>query len=441
MAKSLHTDNAPSISTVKPHFLFAALGLLALSILMLFGNQYFLQDYYNNHMLAVTHTAVLGWLMMLIFGSLYQLIPVIFDGALYSEKLAKFTFWITAFSIIFLVYTFWIGDYVVLLPYAATSMYLSLFFFVFNIMMSYKQARIKNIKSYFILAAVFWLLLAETEGLLIALNFKYNFYTASHLQHLHTHAIMGLVGFFLMMIFGAGITLIPMFLISHRLNESYLYKTFYLLNAGIAGLVLTKYLYPNAILEGIFWLVIIIGIVYYFFYVNDSYQKRMKKTLDVGMRYTMLALVFLAAPIILSLLLILLQDSSQTEWLQRVAMLYGLSMVFGFFTTIALGQTYKTLPFIIWLEKYQKLVGKFHTPLPRELYNEKIADIQFYVYMAFLTTTIFAIFLQIELLIQIATVLFLIVTVLYNYNVWKMFFHDSEKYINQRENEILNKQN
>jgi hypothetical protein len=232
-----------------------------------------------------------------------------------------------------------------------------------------------------------------------------------------------------------------MFLISHRLNESYLYKTFYLLNAGIAGLVLTKYLYPNAILEGIFWLVIIIGIVYYFFYVNDSYQKRMKKTLDVGMRYTMLALVFLAAPIILSLLLILLQDSSQTEWLQRVAMLYGLSMVFGFFTTIALGQTYKTLPFIIWLEKYQKLVGKFHTPLPRELYNEKIADIQFYVYMAFLTVTIFAIFLQIELLIQIATVLFLIVTVLYNYNVWKMFFHDSEKYINQRENEILNKQN
>ena len=437
MAKNLHTDNAPDISTVKPHFLFAALGFFTLGVLMVLSASDFFDVFYNHKLLAITHTAVLGWLMMLIFGSLYQLIPVIFDTALYSEKLAKFTFWLTAGSIIFLVYTFWIGDYTVLLPYAATSMYLSLFFFVFNIMMSYKNARIKNMKASFILAAVFWLLMAETEGLLIALNFKYNFYNASHLQHLHTHAVMGLVGFFVLMIFGVGTTLIPMFLISHRLNEKLLNKSFYLLNTGIAGLVLTKYLYPVLYLEILFWALIVGGIVYYFLYINDSYKKRMKKTLDVGMKYTMLSLVFFVLPVLLGLIIILTQNQ-MVKYVEIITLLFGLSMVFGFFTTIALGQTYKTLPFIIWLEKYQDLVGKYHTPLPRELYSEKIAGVQFYLYMSFLILTLFALILQNHILMLLATVLFLIVSVLYNYNVWKMFFHDSEQYINKREKEILN---
>jgi len=439
MAKNLHTDNAPDISTVKPHFLFAAIGFLVLGIFMVLSTDNFYAPHYNHRLLAITHTAVLGWLMMLIFGSLYQLIPVIFDTALYSEKLAKFTFWLTAVSIIFLVYTFWIGDYTNLLPYAATSMYLSLFFFVFNIMMSYKNARIKNIKSSFILAAVFWLLMAETEGLLTALNFKYNFYEASHLAHLHTHAIMGLVGFFVMMIFGVGTTLIPMFLISHRLNDKLLQNSFYLLNVGITGLVLTEYFYPYNLFEFIFWLIFIIGVVYYLLYINDSYKKRMKKTLDVGMKYTMLSLVFLGIPVLLSLILIFMPELGMQAYAETIILLFGLSMIFGFFTTIALGQTYKTLPFIIWLEKYQKLVGKYHTPLPRELYSEKVAGIQFYFYMLFLILTIFALVLQNVVVMQIATVLFLIVSILYNYNVWKMFFHDSNQYINKREKEILNK--
>jgi len=440
MAKNLHTDLAPDISVVKPHFLFAALGILILGILMVLGSDYFSDIYYNNKLLAITHTAVLGWLMMLIFGSLYQLIPVVFETSLYSEKLAKFTFWITALSITFLVYTFWIGDYIKLLPYAATFMYISLFFFIFNVGMSYKNAKIKNIKSVFILAAVTWLFLTETEGLLMALNFKYHFYTTSHIHHLHGHALMGLIGFFVMMIFGVGTTLIPMFLISHQLNESYLYKTFYLINGGLLGLIMTKYFFPNPYLNFLWWAVIITGVIFYFFYINDSYKKRMKKHLDVGMKYTMLALVFLIIPIILSLLLIFLPLNPELiKWGEIFVLLFGLSMIFGFFTTIALGQTYKTLPFIIWLEKYQHLVGKYHTPLPRELYSEKVASIQFYFYMSFLVLMFIGVISQQILILKIATILFLIVGILYNFNVWKMFFHDSDQYINKREKEILKK--
>ena len=436
MAKNLHTDNAPDINTVKPHFLFAAIGLFAVGLLLVLSADNLSGPYYDHHLLAVTHAAVLGWLMMLIFGSLYQLIPVIFDTALYSENLAKFTFWITAISIIFLVYTFWIVDYTKLLPYAATSMYLSLFFFIFNIMMSYKNARIKNFKSLFILAAVFWLLMTETEALLTVFNFKYQFYTGSHLEHLHNHAIMGLIGFFVMMIFGVGTTLIPMFLISHRLNETLLKRSFLFLNVGLAGLMISKYFIESIYLTISFWLIIVTGMAYYFYYIYESYKNRMKKTLDVGMRLTMLSLFFLTTPILLSVGLIYLPEGFRS-YAQTIFLLFGMSLIFGVFTTIALGQTYKTLPFIIWLEKYQKLVGKYHTPLPRELYNEKVAGIQFYLYMLFLILTLTGIIIQSAPIIQVATIVFLLVTLLYNYNVWLMFFHNSEKFINEREKEIL----
>ena len=435
MAKNLHTANAPDINTVKPHFLFAAIGLLVTGILLIFSNKFFTGAYFDHHILAVVHTAVLGWLMMLIFGSLYQLIPVIFDTALYSEKLAKFTFWFTAFSIVFLIYSFWIGDYTKLLPYAATSMYLSLFFFVFNIMMSFKNARIKNFKSLFILAAVFWLWLTETEALLIVFNFKYHFYKTSHLQHLHNHAIMGLIGFFVMMIFGVGTTLIPMFLISHRLNETFLKRAFIYMNFGLAGLMITKYFIKSLYLSISFWLIIVTGILYYFYYIYESYKFRMKKTLDIGMKYTMLALVFFSIPILISISLLYL-PSGLRSYGKIMLFLFGFSLIFGVFTTIALGQTYKTLPFIIWLEKYQKLVGKYHTPLPRELYNEKVAKVQFYLYLLFLILLITGTILSSGVLLQTGSVIFLIVTLLYNYNVWLMFFHDSEKFINEREKEL-----
>ena len=60
------------------------------------------------------------------------------------------------------------------------------------------------------------------------------------------------------------------------------------------------------------------------------------------------------------------------KFMLRVNMLYGMSILLGFITSLILGQAYKTLPFIIWLQRYQKLVGKVKTPLPKDLYSEKI---------------------------------------------------------------------
>ena len=366
--------------------------------------------------------AVLGWATMIVFGALYQLIPVVFETSLYSEKLAKFTFWVSAASILFLTYSFWVGAFSTLVVYAASFMFLSLFLFIINVLLSYKKSELKNISSIFIIASIFWLAITELVGALIAFNFKYNFLTEMHLHYLKIHATLGLVGWFLLLIIGVGSTLIPMFLISHQLNKKKLKASFFLINCGLLGLMANWFLVSNSIFTIICWAFIVVGVLSFMSFIYDSYKKRIRKKLDVGMRYTMLAIASILLPIVVSLALLVVFNI-EYALLFRVTTFYGFSIIFGFITTMILGQTYKTLPFIVWLEKYKNLVGKTKTPLPRELYSAKIANIQFYFYCLFIIALSLGLILNNYVAVRIGSFSLLIVAVLYNINVFKIIFH------------------
>ena len=418
----LKTTNAPHSSVVIPHFLFGGICFLLVAILIILADTSLLEAYFNTKIIAITHMAVLGWGTMIIFGALYQLIPVVFETSLYSEKLAKITFWITAFSVLFLTYAFWKGAFSTMLVYASAFMFLSLFLFILNIVLSYLKSENKTISSKFVIAAVFWLAITELVGTLIAFNFKYNFLSEVHLHYLKIHASLGMIGWFLLLIIGVGSTLIPMFLISHKLKKEKLNISFYFINGGLLGLVLNWFLISNYAFTIICWVIIILGIFSFISFIYDSYKKRIRKKLDIGMKYTMLAIASIIVPIIISVLL-LVAFNIKYELLLRATTFYGFSIIFGFITTMILGQTYKTLPFIVWLDKYQNLVGKKKTPLPRELYSEKIAKAQFYCYLLFIVAISLGLILNNLQLISIGSYSLLIVAILYNLNILKIIFH------------------
>lgn len=418
----LNTNNAPQPSVVIPHFVFGALSLLLIAVLLVLADTALLGSYFNNKIVAITHMAVLGWGTMIVFGALYQLIPVVFETAIFSEKLAKITFWVSGASVLFLSYSMWIGDYIGLLPYAASAMFLSLLLFVINVILSFKNAKLKNIKSIFVITAVFWLLIAELIGLLISLNFKFNFLSEIHLHYLKIHATVGLLGWFLMLIIGVGSTLLPMFLISHELKERKLKFSYFLISGGLVTAVLNWFLWKNSIVDYVMAISIVIGILCFISYIYDSYKKRLRKKMDVGMQYSMIAIAAIFVPFIL-IGFVLFNFNLETEFIFRIITLYGFSIIFGFITTLILGQTYKTLPFIVWLYKYKSLVGKAKTPLPRELYSEKIASVQMIAYFLFIATMILGLLVNNITLIRVGSYILIVVAVLYNLNVLKIVRH------------------
>ena len=420
----LQTANAPSSKIVIPHFIAGAFAFLIVTILLAISTPELLTAYYNNKLIAITHIIILGWASMMVFGALYQLIPVVYETSLYSEKLASITFWLFVISVSLLSYSFWIGSYTELLFYGAILMFSSLLLFIVNLHLTYKKTKKPNIQSKFINTGIYWLAATELLGLLIALNFKYHFLSDTHLHYLKIHAHLGLIGWFLLLIIGAASILIPMFMISHNLNPKKLNYSYYFINIGLLAVSMDWLFIHTTYLIYLYWIIFTIGIGFFLSYVYDSYKKRLRRKLDVGLKYTMIAISMLVLPIILALYLI--NQGTDTALSLRMSIFYGLSILFGVISMLIFGQTYKTLPFIVWLEKYQEHIGKFKTPLPRELYSENVAVYQFYFYLSAISLMAIGIIFEQETILIIGNTLLIIVALLNVFNIFKMVLHKQQ---------------
>jgi cbb3-type cytochrome oxidase subunit 1 len=419
--QGLSTQRAPHPSVVLPHFAFGAFSFLFLSFLMLLSGNELTGHYFNGKILAITHVATLGWITMVIFGALYQLIPVVMEVALYSEKLAKINFTVFAVGIVLLVYTFWISQFDLTLLIAATFLLIAVIMFSVNVILTAKSAEKWNIESSLIVSAVFWLFTTALLGFLISVNFKYVFLPAEHIAYLKAHAHSGMVGWFLLLIIGVGSSLLPMFFLSHALNRKRLHWAFYLVNAGtLIFFVDTVFIHQNLFIAPT--VLVAAGIFAFMLYVYQSYKKRARKNLDVPLKHTVVSIVLLFVPIILAFF-ISLQSGMDGKFVMRVNILYVMSILLGFITSLILGQAYKTLPFIIWLQRYQKLVGKVKTPLPKDLYSEKVLNWQ---YWSFNLTVVFlfgGMLSGLGLIIQTGSIFLLLTAVFYNINIYKMYTH------------------
>ena len=106
---------------------------------------------------------------------------------------------------------------------------------------------------------------------------------------------------------------------------------------------------------------------------------------------------------------------------------YGVSLVLGFVTSLIMGQTYKTLPFIVWLKVYRNLMGKVKVPYPKELYSEKVAYSQLWTYGAGILVLLAGTLVISEGIVRIGGALFLLSVLLYNFNLFSIVLHKPRK--------------
>ncbi|MBP6687902.1 MAG: cytochrome C oxidase subunit I, partial [Lacibacter sp.] len=196
------THSKPLYKIVIAHYLFAGLFFFALTIMLLFTIDSFSGHYFQPKVLAITHAAALGWGTMIIFGALYQLLPVILETALYSTKLSWFSFGFFVPGIILLVYCFWIFDPGLNMQMASLLVLTGVMCFNANVFFTLRHKKQESIFQEFIVTACLWLTLTVLVGALMVFNFRYPFLQKDHLYYLRLHAHMGIVGWFLMLIIG-----------------------------------------------------------------------------------------------------------------------------------------------------------------------------------------------------------------------------------------------
>ncbi len=425
MQAGLSTQNAPSVWVVAPHFLFGTLGFLIASVLAVLNYNDFLGYHLTPEVIAITHLMILGWLSMVIFGALYQLIPVVMEVKIFSEKLAHVTLGMLITGVSLLVTGFFKFEFISerIIDVGGTFVITAIILFSINTLKSAAKSKVKSISKKYIIVSGLYLVLNVLFGLFIILNMTFNWVKVPHNQLLRGHLVVGLVGWFLMLIIGVAAKLMPMFLIVHKLKEKYLETAFYLLNIGILGIFTLVWFpkYPTVLFD-IFLLLILTGLILFFLFNWDVYKHRMRKKLDSGMKPTAIAFIMFLLSMISFTVMYFFGDyvGAKPGQLEIVS---GFLLIYGFFTGIILGQTYKTLPFIIWLFHYQKLVGKQKTPLPAELYNDTFITIHTWTFILSVVFFVAGILLSSKYSVLAGSILILLTSITYAYNSTKMIFH------------------
>nr|NNM89282.1 hypothetical protein [Bacilli bacterium] len=297
---------------------------------------------------ALTHLLTLGALLSFVMGAVYQLTTVTFLVPLSSEKVAKWNFWLYVLGftgLFFSMATWWSMGLVVFgtLVISAITIYACV------LLRTLMKVKMKDAVWGFIVSAHLYLLLAISVAVLLILADANIFpqLNAVMPQLIITHILLAVGGFFTMLIMGFSFKLVPMFTLAHGFSIR-----------GRARLLLTAHGTMVLLLIGIWtpyrlFLVIGLGLaifalVDYLLLLRAIVKKRMRKRVDVPIRYA----VFLPLIGIVTLLLVLWQTLiplSVLAW-QEMIMLYLL----GYVTLSVIGFSYKIIPFLVWTKRYSQ---------------------------------------------------------------------------------------
>ena len=367
-------DQIPPKSAIIPFYLAGAVSLFAACLLSLIAAPDFLGHYFQPRMLAITHLVVLGWATMLIFGASNQLAPVISEQRLWSNRIPVAVLACMVSGVALLVTSFWSFS---LDWMAFTGGGLLLFSFILHAVNLYRTVRPakEHIVNDFMLTAHVWLVLTGVIGLMLLVNLRYPFLPEDHLFYLRIHANVGMAGWFVQLVVGVSAKLIPMFMLSREERPRYLTFAYYLFNAGLVLFLIEGMVFKTVMLRPVSIAVFTAGLLFYFRYVHVCYRSAMKKVTDQGMKQTFMALTLLSLPLILLVCSYIAGEGSSA----RLVTAYGFAFLGGFITVLIMGQTFKTLPFIIWMH----IVRPDELPdiQPKDLYKEQAVRIQALVYL------------------------------------------------------------
>jgi len=235
-SESIVSAYAPPFKIISKYFIAAMASFVILNFLLLINYLSISGHHFQPKILSINHIATLGWITMIIFGAMFQLVPVVLETKLFSEKLAELQFWIYLPGVIGLVYCFWYFETGLYMNLSAILLNLAMFIFAFNIIMTFTKVKKWNITGLYLAAAIFYLIVTAIAGLLLTINLGSPYIKIDHLQYLNLHSHVAFIGWVSMVVMGVSFKLIPMFTLSHGYASTYAKWAFWLINIGLLGI-------------------------------------------------------------------------------------------------------------------------------------------------------------------------------------------------------------
>ncbi|GAB1441566.1 hypothetical protein MASR2M39_04000 [Ignavibacteriales bacterium] len=378
MVPGFATKLSPSFKLVSLYFLTAIVSLIAAVVMMIVDYKGLRGHHFSPVVLAVTHITILGWIALTIFGAVFQLISIILKVKLHSEKLAYTQYFFHMVGMILLVTSFYLFNFGTMMVVGGSMLLFAVILFLINLGITLSKGEKRNLTGIFLVASNIYLFLTVLLGLLLAINLGFPFISGDHLALLTVHAHLGVAGWIGMVIAGVSMKLIPMFTLSHGYSVKPAWGVFILLNAGVSGFSLFRIFGLAEVSDYIFAPMIALGFILFFYQIVLIIKKRMKKNLDLGIKFSLFAYTALVVGLALGIS-ILFSSGKGIYAEMNPNVIYGFIFLFGFITQLIFGQMYKIIPFLIWFHYYSSKVGLGKVPLLKDLLNNNLTKTQYYV--------------------------------------------------------------
>lgn len=314
------------------------------------------------------HLFVLGWATMLAMGAVYQLINVILQANLYSERLGYIHYALFTVGLFGLLFgfvqgdTYWIGGF-------ATIAFFGIVLFVWNMAATLLRARLWNAVTLSTACAVVFLLLTGLTGMTMGIGFATGLWSDWHENLFGAHIWLGTLGWFGLLITGFSYKLLPMFYLSHDYSLRLEYVVLGLWNAGVL-LGAGSFLLGSPIGFKIAALsLIVIALWTYNIHVLQIRKTRHKRSPGAGIEWTVAGSQLLALFATLFVLRAILLPESLLD--TSTVLVAGWVYLGCWVSFTVLGYVSKIVPFLWWTHKYGKQAGKPGTPVLADLLEDR----------------------------------------------------------------------
>ncbi len=412
-----------SINIALRHIKTALIFLPIFFFVMLFdANSFSVYFFMNTKIISLTHIFTLGFLMMVIMGASYMLLPVALGIKIAYEKLFFPVYY--SYVISFLLFVIGMHYFIpVLIALGGLFLFISLLVYNINIIVSLKKIKKWDYSALGIAFAYFYLFIGLSIGLYLALSFYFNI-GFNLFDILKDHIYVMFAGFVVMLFIAISYRLLPMFYMT-KTPANYFWKTdLIIINSGIIIILISSFFTGGAgyiYLNGIGEVLLGLGILLYCFIFLNLMLKRLKKKLDITTFYLYSGIIFLVLATVIGLSLIIIPEGV-VNLHYGIYYSFGFTALFCFAGMIIIGFLHKIFPFLISLRAFEKAKKGAYNKL---FSNMKTKYFEYLIFGLFLIggfLGIFSLFLIYIILIKVAAIILLISSMMLLIHIFSMEF-------------------
>ena len=361
-SRGLHIDQAPPLHIPMRFFVTAPLFLIVSGLLLVKEGQAFFVAPLVTETVALVHLITLGWIATVMFGAMYQMIPVLGGGPVPWLASSRWVHALLVIGVISLTVEVGLSVHPWLLLVASVGLGGAFLLFILPVGTALIRAPIVHPTIWAMRLAIVSLLAVLIMGLIFLGEYAHGFFSVDRHAMVGVHLVWGLFGWIATLIMGVSFHVLPMFYMMPPFPRPQAH-------AILIGLGATWVLLPTIILlipAVPFWgvwvaaLPAVAALILYGVTVARLIRQRKRKKADIPLRLWLTGY----ASGVAALLVLVAWPLVESDTLRYV---FAAFFLFGCVSSIMMGMLYRIVPFLTWFHRYSQQAGAPGVPMMDDL--------------------------------------------------------------------------